>query len=90
MNSNPYFSCCQFGKEAIVGETLSLTTIRAIDSDIPSQKISYTLEGSAPTGLRFYSNGDIIWTHIERPGWRTSLIHLATDNGTPVKSEAQQ
>lgn len=85
VNSTPYFSC-SLEREAIVGETLSLTTIKATDSDIPAQKLTYTLEGSAPNGLRFYSNGDIIWTPSKEQIGEHLLSILATDNGTPVKS----
>ena len=85
VNSAPYFSC-SLEREAIIGETLSLTTIKATDSDIPAQKITYTLEGGAPNGLRFYSNGDIVWTPSKDQIGEHLLSILATDNGTPVKS----
>ncbi len=85
VNSEPYFSC-SLEKEAIVGETLSLSTVKATDSDIPAQKLTYTLQGSAPSGLRFYSNGDIIWTPSKDQVGEHFLSILATDNGNPVKS----
>jgi len=86
-NSAPYYSC-SLEREAIVGETLALTTIKATDSDVPAQKLTYTLEGSAPNGLRFYSNGDIIWTPSKDQVGEHLLSILVTDNGTPVKSES--
>lgn len=85
VNSEPYFSC-SLEKLAIVGETLSLSTVKATDSDIPAQKISYTLQGGAPSGLRLYSNGDIIWTPSKDQVGEHLLTILATDNGNPVKS----
>lgn len=85
VNSPPYFVDVE-EQEAIVGESFSLTTLKAIDTDIPVQKLSYSLQEGAPDGLRLYPNGDIIWTPTAGQVGEHVVTVLVVDDGTPPES----
>src|SRR5262249_10641170 len=66
--------------------TLLVITNTAVDSDFPSNLLSYTLE-NPPAGASIDTNGVVTWTPTESQGPSTNTITtIVTDNGIPPLS----
>ena len=61
------------------------------DTDTPSQILTYSFLGNAPTGAVIHpQTGRLTWTPTEEQGPSTNVVTvLVTDNGTPPKSGAR-
>jgi uncharacterized repeat protein (TIGR01451 family) len=71
------------------GQRLAVT-IQAVDSDLPAQTLTYSLDFGAPAGVSLNpTNGLFTWTPTEAQGPGTNVITIrVTDNGTPNLSAA--
>jgi hypothetical protein len=74
-----------------VQEEVSLTfTVTATDSDLPAQKLAFSLEAGAPAGAAITSEGVFSWTPAEAQGPSTNTVTVkVTDNGSPALSETR-
>lgn len=65
------------------------TTLTATDNDLPAQTLTWSIVGSAPSGLSLNpTSGLLAWTPSEAQGPASYSIDVqVTDNGTPVKSD---
>jgi hypothetical protein len=65
-------------------------TATATDSDLPAQKLAFSLEAGAPAGASITPEGVFSWTPTEAQGPSTnSMTVKVTDNGSPALSEIQ-
>ena len=72
------------GDQTIDEEALLTFTATAIDSDIPANALTFSLDPGAPAGANITSGGDFTWTPDETQGLTDFTITVrVTDNGTP-------
>jgi hypothetical protein len=65
-------------------------TNRATDSDIPANRLTFTLGPGAPAGATITTNGLFHWQPTELQGPSTNLIQvIVSDDGTPSLSATQ-
>jgi hypothetical protein len=63
--------------------------LSATDADLPAQTLTYSLQGTVPTGLTLTSN-QIKWTPTEAQGPSTNTITVkVTDDGSPALSDTK-
>ena len=59
-------------------------TAQAVDTNVPSQQLVFSLEPGAPSGASITSDGEFFWRPSEHHGGETFDIAIrVTDNGTP-------
>jgi uncharacterized protein (DUF697 family) len=74
---------------AAVLTPLTLTAI-ATDPDIPTNRLSFTLDPGAPSGARITRNGQFSWTPSRAQALSTNPITVrVTDNGLPALSDTK-
>ena len=74
------------------GDELTLITFTASanDADIPANSLTYTLEGTVPSGASITTAGVFTWTPTEAQGPGSySITVRVTDNGTPVMHDEE-
>jgi len=68
------------------GTTLSFSAIGA-DSDLPAQKLTFTLDPGAPSAAQIDpANGLFTWTPADSNAGTNSMVIRVTDDGTPPAS----
>lgn len=69
---------------AAEGSLLSMS-VNATDSDIPANVLSFSLRGSAPSGLELSPSGQLTWIPGESfGGTEVEVGYEVTDNGSPA------
>lgn len=85
LNSAPSLAAID-NKTVQVGSWLTFIAT-ATDSDLPAQKLTFSLDVGAPAGATITSEGVFSWTPTEAQGPSTYMITVkVTDNGTPALS----
>jgi uncharacterized repeat protein (TIGR01451 family) len=77
-------------QDQVIGEGNTLTvTITAIDSDVPTNRLTYALAAGAPAGASIDPNtGLFSWTPTSAQSPGTNVITvIVTDNGSPNRSD---
>ena len=70
--------------------TMLTLTATATDPDIPTNRLSFTLDPGAPTGARITRDGRFSWTPSRAQALSTNPITVrVTDNGLPALSDAK-
>ncbi|MEM7030591.1 MAG: putative Ig domain-containing protein, partial [Chloroflexota bacterium] len=86
-NNAPILST--IGNQSIEEGSLLLFTATAIDSDVPTQTLSYSLN-NAPTGANIDNNGLFSWTPTEAQGPNSFTFDIVvSDDGNPVLSDTE-
>lgn len=72
-------------------QNLFITNIVAVDVDMPTNKLSFSLGAGAPAGMFIHgTNGNLFWFVQEYQAPSTNLITvIVTDDGTPSLSATQ-
>jgi DNA-binding beta-propeller fold protein YncE len=71
------------------GQTLKFT-VTAIDPDIPTQHLAFTLSTNAPDGATIATNGQFMWTPGVAQTPSTNTINVTvTDDGSPNQSDTR-
>jgi formylglycine-generating enzyme required for sulfatase activity len=87
-NSAP--SLAAIDNQTIQAGSLLTFIATATDSDLPAQKLTFSLEVGAPGGATITSEGVFSWIPTEAQSPSTNMITVkVTDNGTPVLSVAR-
>jgi hypothetical protein len=74
---------------ASVLSTLTLTAL-ATDPDVPTNRLTFTLDPGAPAGARIFRNGVFSWTPSRSQALSTNPITVrVTDNGLPALSHTR-
>ena len=62
--------------------------VAATDSDLPAQSLTYSLDGTPPSGMSITADGHLTWTPGESVGpGSVSVTVRVTDNGNPAQSD---